>query len=136
MASARAFERLRPEERRTEAASRLSIVSARRLKAQALKRRVRALSALAGALFAATLLIVVASQALLTSEQMRLDQLTQAQFQAATNGQNLELERSQLSSPTRILNVAEQRLKMISPTSVTYLEPVKVGPPLSSRRAS
>lgn len=114
--------------------TRLNVVRARRLQARVALRRARLLVALAAVIIAGALLVVAAAQAEVASQQLRIDSVNQQLSSAvATNG-NLELERADLSSPSRILQISEHRLGMVSPASVTYLSPVKSGPTLAKAR--
>jgi cell division protein FtsL len=107
-----------------------------------LGRRRRALArvctALAVVLSAVGLFFVVFLQVLLTQGQAELDRLNaRAEVEAAQN-RRLRVAVAELESPDRIVGVARQRLGMVPPATVTYLQaagpsdpipPVPAGPP-------
>lgn len=74
-----------------------------------------------GVVICVVLLGVVAAHAMLAQSQLRLDRLDQRLASEFALHQRLELQVAQLSSPTRILSVAQQQLHMVVPSSVTYL---------------
>jgi cell division protein FtsL len=115
--------------------SRLTVVTARKLALRARRRRSRLLYAAAGAILAGALLLVVAGQALVASQQVRLDNLQSELSSAVQSNANLQLDRAELAAPTRILAIAEHTLKMVSPARVTYLTPVDPGPSLEQLSA-
>jgi len=114
------------------ARSRLTVVDPRRLRLRARQRRARVLVAAAAVVALGSLGVVAAGQALVTSQQVRLDNLHQALSAAVAQDQDLQLSRAQLAAPSRILDVAERELHMVAPASVTYLVPVNPGPPVSA----
>jgi len=90
----------------------------------------------AAALVVAALLVVAVGSAFVVSQQVQLDNVQQALTTASNENTNLQLERAQLASPTKILQVAQARLGMVTPASVTYLVPVKLGPTVGSTKHS
>jgi hypothetical protein len=79
---------------------------------------------------------VVTGQALVASQQVHLDNLrSQLQSATATND-NLELQRAQLAAPQQLLQIAENKLRMVSPAGVTYLRPVNPGPSVAEAAAA
>jgi cell division protein FtsL len=89
-------------------------------------------------LSAVGLFFVVFLQVLLTQGQAELDRLNaRAEVEAAQN-RRLRVAVAELESPDRIVGVARQRLGMVPPATVTYLQaagpsdplpPVPAGPP-------
>ncbi len=77
-----------------------------------------------GVLVSAALLGVVVTHVALTQNQFRLDSLDGRVASQAAEQQRLRLQVAELESPSRIVQVAEQKLGMVVPSSVTYLEPV------------
>jgi len=121
-----------PARRQAEGArSPLRVVDPRRLRIRARQRRARVLVAAAAAMVLGSLGVVAAGQALVTSQQVRVDNLHQALSAAVAQDQDLQLSRAQLAAPSRILSIAEHELHMVAPASVTYLVPVNPGPPES-----
>jgi cell division protein FtsL len=87
-------------------------------------------------LFAGALLFVAAGQAIVVSQQLRLDNAQQELSTATATNTNLQIERASLDSPTRILQLAQHKLGMITPANVVYLVPIKVGPTVGSLKNS
>jgi hypothetical protein len=83
-------------------------------------------------IIAGALLIVAAGNALVASQQVTLDAQNTALGSALRDAQNLQLARADLEAPNRILSIAEARLHMVRPPTVTYLVPVNPGPDGSS----
>jgi hypothetical protein len=81
---------------------------------------------------AGALLVVAAGNALVASQQVTLDSQNNQLSSALRNAQNLQLARADLEAPNRILSIAEARLHMVRPPTVTYLVPVNPGPDGSS----
>jgi cell division protein FtsL len=99
-----------------------------------LGRRRRALArlctALAVVLSAVGLFFVVFLQVLLTQGQAELDRLNaRAEVEAAQN-RRLRVAVAELESPDRIVGVARQRLGMVPPATVTYLQAAGPSDPL------
>ena len=102
------------------------------------RRLTRACTALAVVMSAAGLFSVVFLQVLLTQGQAELDGLNRrAEVEAAQN-RRLRVAVAELESPDRIVGAARQRLGMVPPAAVTYLQavgpadplpPVPAGPP-------
>ncbi|MDA8393498.1 MAG: cell division protein FtsL [Actinomycetota bacterium] len=91
-----------------------------------------AASILAVAVVLVVAIAVVATQALLAQGQFRLATLRASESSAQSAHQRLELQVAQLSSPQRIVWVAQHKLGMVVPNQVTYLQPVTL--PRSSAR--
>src|SRR5579875_3444905 len=122
----------RPERRRVE----FAVVEARRQAVRGARRRARGLVALAAAVVLGALLLVAAVQAEVASRQVRIDELSQQLASAVSENENLQLARSQLASPRRILTLAERQLGMVGPGSVQYLTPVDPGPTVAEAQAA
>jgi cell division protein FtsL len=128
--SSRAVAERQPSARREpERRTRLVVVDPGHLSSTARRRRARILAVLAAALVLGTLLAIAAAQAVVASQQMRIDGLQQSLATATASNENLQLEHADLSSPARVLVIAERHLGMIVPKSVTYLPAVDPGPP-------
>lgn len=117
------------------ARARLGVVDRRRLEARASRRQATALFALSGVVLALALAVAAAGHALLAADQIQADTLQSQVATAIGTQQNLELERAQLERPGRVLTIAEDRLKMIEPHSVTYLQPVDPGETVAQAHA-
>jgi hypothetical protein len=104
-------------------------------KTASLQRRARRSAMAAAAVIAAVLLIVVAGQAMVASQQVRIDNMHTDLAAAVSANENLQLTRAQLEAPGRILILAQHQLHMVVPKTVTYLNPVKPGPSLADVRA-
>ncbi len=89
------------------------------------RRQARALALLSAAVLTAGLLAVAGVQALVDSQQVRLDNLGQQLSAEVAANQNLQLAHAELGSPGRLLDVAEHRLGMVVPHSLTYLSAVQ-----------
>jgi cell division protein FtsL len=107
---------------------RLTAVAAERLREIARARRARAVMLLAASLVLGTLLVIAAAQAVVAAQQVRIDGLQQQLSTATTTNETLQVERANLTSPSRILRMAEHRLGMIAPTNIIYLPAVDPGP--------
>jgi cell division protein FtsL len=70
-------------------------------------------------------LLVASAQAIVASRQIRIDDLRQQLATSVAVNENLEVERAALTSPIRILSIAEHKLDMTTPKSATYLAPVQ-----------
>jgi len=128
--SSRAVAERQPSNRREpERRTRLVVVDPGHLTGTARRRRARMLALLAAVLVLGTLLAIAAAQAVVASQQMRIDGLQQSLATATATNENLQLEHADLTSPSRVLVIAEHRLGMVVPSSVTYLPAVDPGPP-------
>ena len=106
----------------------LGVVDRRRVVERARRRQARMLLVVSAGLVSVALVVAAAGHALLAATQLRADNLQSAVSGALTTEQNLEVQRATLETPSRILAIAEQRLKMVLPSGVAYLEPVSTGP--------
>ena len=97
------------------------------------RRRVRRLIALSGGIVVTALFAVAGAQALVASEQLRIDKVDQSLSTVVAANENLQLRRAQLAAPARILQIAQTKLHMIIPAEVNYLNPVDPGPAVSSK---
>lgn len=113
------------EERRPAS---LGVVDRRQLLERARRRQARVLFFLSGSILAAALALAAAGHALLASEQVRADGLQAKVAASLATEQNRLLERAELETPSRVLAIATQRFKMVTPSHVTYLQPVNPGP--------
>jgi cell division protein FtsB len=107
---------------------RLRAVSARALEERTRKRRARVMLVIAAALFTGALLAVVAGQAMVSSQQVRLANLNNQLTTVVQSNQDLQLTKAQLDAPGRILQIAEDKLHMVVPGQVHYLTPADPGP--------
>jgi len=82
-----------------------------------------------GVLVVASLFGVVVCHALLVSGQGRLDGLQQQVAEEQSRYQALRLQVAELESPSRVVEVAQGRLGMVSPAEITYLTPVAIQTP-------
>ncbi|CAN5678708.1 hypothetical protein BH24ACT2_BH24ACT2_12380 [soil metagenome] len=113
-------ERLRPAAPRP----RLRLVDNRRLELAARRRRARRLGSVAAVLAVATLMALAGTHAMLVSNQVRLDALELEAAEAQAHHQALRLEVATLEDPARVVSVATERLGMVPPEVITYLQPV------------
>ena len=126
--------RRRPvEEAGGRAPAQLRVLTATDLAERIARRRARVVKLAAAAVLAAALLALAGARALVDSEQVRLDALQQQVAVAVSQNQALQLAHAELSSPTRILQLAETRLGMVVPGSVTYLSAVNPAPSAGRR---
>ncbi len=107
--------------------SELGVVDRRSLLERARRRQARVLVGLSGAVLAGALTIAAGGHALLVSEQYRADGLQASLASAIATQQSLQAERAYLETPSRILRLAKERFKMVTPAGVTYLPPVNPG---------
>lgn len=92
---------------------------------QELRRRTRArrLVAAAGVLVALGLFGVVIAHVMLMQGQFELQRLEQESARSQAEYDRLRLQVSELESPDRIVAVAQQKLGMVAPETITYLAP-------------
>ena len=121
-----AAERRRAPEAPARPAARpsLRLVDDRRLQVASRRRSARALLVVTGLLVIASLFGVVVFHAVLVSGQGRLDGLQQQVAEEQSRYQALRLEVAELEAPGRIVEVAQGRLGMVSPSEIRYLTPV------------
>ncbi|MCL4448659.1 MAG: hypothetical protein M1483_06800 [Actinobacteria bacterium] len=74
-----------------------------------------------------SLLMVVASHAILAEKQVTLDQKRLELSKLQSVNQNLKFQISQLQSPTRIIADAQGKFHMVIPNSVVYLMTNSIG---------
>ena len=82
---------------------------------------------LSAAVLAGAMTIAALGHAMLAASQIEGDGLHSQLAGAIATQQNLQVERAQLETPSRVLWLGEHRFKMSAPTGVTYLVPVNVG---------
>lgn len=87
-------------------------------------RGVRVLAVLGMVLAFAVVFGLVAFHAVLAAQQDQLDRARADVAEARAQHADLRLEVATLSSPERIVSVAEQRLGMVQPREVAYLQPI------------
>lgn len=98
--------------------------------AEARRRRlVRRGAALAAGVVALCLFGVVVAHVVLTQNQFRLDQLREQSSDGQAEYDRLRLQVAELESPGRIVATAQQRLGMVTPTTITYLAPSQEASP-------
>ncbi|MBW3645666.1 MAG: cell division protein FtsL [Actinobacteria bacterium] len=100
----------------------LRLVDNARLRLAVRQRRSRRLLVVAAVLVGASLLALAASHAMMVSTQVRLDDLDQRVVEAQARHQALRLEVATLEAPDRVVSVAQERLGMAPPDTVTYLQ--------------
>ncbi len=88
----------------------------------------RALVCSAALLLGLCLLGIVASHAALAQGQFRLEELKSKAAAEQDRYQRLRLRVAELESPTRVVAVAQERLGMVPPPTVTYLSPTGATP--------
>ncbi len=94
---------------------------------RARQRQARVLFLVSGLVMAGALTVAAAGHALLAATQIRSDTLSGQLANALTTQQDLQLQRAELETPSRVLRLAETRLKMSSPAGITYIQPVDPG---------
>jgi cell division protein FtsL len=82
---------------------------------------------------AAVGLALVALHVLIAENQFRLDGLQQQAATAQAKYEKLRLQVAALEAPARIVSVAEGRLGMVQPASVTYLPATTLVPAVKAR---
>ena len=102
---------------------RLRVVPPGELSPAARRRRTRLLAVVLSASVVIGLLAIVALHALLSQNQLRLDDLGARTDAAQARYERLRLEVAELESPGRIVAAAQERLGMVTPPTVTYLTP-------------
>jgi hypothetical protein len=115
---------------------RLTVVSPKSLQARVARRHSRAMISLAVLVVVGTLLLIAACQALVASQQVRIDNFQQAVSKSVASNQNLQLQRASLETPANILQLAQHKFGLVSPRVVTYLPPVDPGPSVAGSKAS
>jgi cell division protein FtsL len=103
-----------------------------RLKSHQHIRRTRLVVFGALAIIVVAMLLVAIGSALVVSQQVRLDAAEQALAAASTRNTDLQVQRAELASPAKVLVVAQTKLGMVTPKTVIYLVPVKIGPTVGS----
>lgn len=99
--------------------SRLRVVARERPRSTQVRRLVvRVVIVLLGGLFAIGVL-----QAVVTQAQGRIDQLDRQIDEAVSLDRELRLRRAELLSPARLATEARDRLGMVPPETINYLDP-------------
>lgn len=106
-----------------EAPRHLRLVGAEELAAIRRRRRMRVAGMVLAAAVIVLLFAAVAMHVVLTQNQFRLTQIDSEAASQQTHYQQLRLQVDGLSSPERILGIAEGKLGMVPPATVTYLRP-------------
>lgn len=112
------------------------VLGPRELAERARRRQVLRLASVSVGVVLSSMLVVAGAQALVASRQVRIDALQQQLGAAVATDEQLSLRKASLEEPGRILAIAERRLHMVPPGTVSYLAPVDPGPPVGSRAAS
>lgn len=107
----------------------LRLVDDGRLRLARRRKRGRRVLVAAVVVAGASLLVLAGAHAMLVANQVRLDSLEQEVGEARARHQSLRLEVAMLEAPERIVSTATERLGMVPPASVSYLEPATVGSP-------
>lgn len=102
---------------------RLRLVDNTRLEVAVRRRRARRLLVAAAVLAVGALLALAGVNALLVSNQVRLDALEQQVVEAQARHQALRLEVATLEAPERVVSAATERLGMVAPETITYVQP-------------
>ncbi|HEV8065839.1 MAG TPA: hypothetical protein VGP46_13440 [Acidimicrobiales bacterium] len=105
----------------------LGVLDRRHVLERARRRQARALLMLSALCIAVPLMVAALGHALVAADQVKADGLQTQISSALQTQQNLQLQRAQLTAPTRILSIAENTLHMVTPPAVTYLAPVNPG---------
>lgn len=106
---------------------RLRLVDNSQLEVAVRRRRARRLLMVAGVVAIAALLALAGVNAVLVSNQVRIDTLEQQVVDAQARHQALRLEVATLEAPQRVVSAATERLGMISPDTITYVQPAPEG---------
>lgn len=115
----RAIPAPRPAASQAATQSRLRVVARERPRSKAVRRIVvRVVVVLLGGLFAIGVL-----QAVVTQAQGRIDQLDRQIDEAVSLDRELRLRRAELLSPARLATEARDRLGMVPPETINYLDP-------------
>jgi cell division protein FtsL len=88
-----------------------------------LRRRARLLTGILVAAVFAGLFAIVVVRVLLAQGQVEIDRLEASIEGAQATQQDLRLTVAELEAPAQIVAAARQRLGMVVPTAVTYLDP-------------
>jgi len=100
------------------------------------RRQVTMLRGLGVLFVGGALVVTAAAQALVASDQQRIDGLQVRLAQTIVEQQNLQLSRAELESPLRVLQIAEGQLGMLAPGSESFLAPVNPAPSVEQARAA
>ena len=92
------------------------------------RRQVTLLRCLGVLFVGGSLAVTATAQALVASDQQRIDTLQGQLTLTVAEQQGLQVSRAELESPLRVLHIAEDRLGMVEPASASYLVPVNPGP--------
>ncbi len=114
----------RPADRGARPAGRLKVVGKGKAATgnQSIRRR-RLLACSVAAVAVACVLGLVVSHVALAQGQFRLERLQEKAAEEQAHYERLRLQVAQLESPSRVVAVAQERLGMVAPPSVTYLSP-------------
>ncbi|HZQ85020.1 MAG TPA: cell division protein FtsL [Acidimicrobiales bacterium] len=102
---------------------RLRVVPPNSLSPAARRRRGRLVAVVLSGAVVIGLLAIVALHALLSQNQLRLDDIDAKAAAQQARYERLRLEVAELESPSRIVATAQQKLGMVMPPTVTYLTP-------------
>ncbi|MGH9169283.1 MAG: hypothetical protein ACRD0Z_00165 [Acidimicrobiales bacterium] len=105
----------------------LGVLDRRHVLERARRRQARVLLALSALCVAVPLMIAAIGHALVAADQVRTDSAQSRIVAALQTQQNLQLQKAQLTAPSRILSIAETELHMVTPPAVSYLSPVNPG---------
>jgi cell division protein FtsL len=106
-----------------EAPRHLRLVGADELAAVRRRRRVRVAGMVLAGFVIALLFAAVGMHVVLAQNQFRLDSIDAKATADQARYQQLRLQVDQLSSPQRIMGIAQGTLGMVTPATVTYLDP-------------
>jgi cell division protein FtsL len=108
---------------RPQAPRHLRLVGAEELAAVRRRGRIRIAGMVLAGLVIALLFAAVGMHVELAQNQFRLDSIDAQATAQQTKYQQLRLQVDQLSSPQRIVGIAQGKLGMVAPGTVTYLSP-------------
>jgi hypothetical protein len=115
-------------ERGARANTGLRVIDREAYRRESQRRRARIVYLICGCALGGALAVVAVAQALVGAQQVRLDVLRSEVGTAVTSAQSLALTRAELDAPGRVIEIAEQQLHMVDPSTVTYLRAVAPGP--------
>lgn len=116
--------RASPRTTPAKSSSRLRLVVTRRLGRTSRFNPAHRLAFATACLIFVVFLVVTVAQAVVASRQIRIDDLRQQLANSVAINENLQLQRAELTEPSRILSIAEGKLGMASPAKISYLAPV------------
>jgi hypothetical protein len=117
----------RPQRAQPQPSPDLGVLDRRHVHERARRRQARALLALSALCIAGPLMSAAVGHAFVASAQVKADALQSQISTALQLQQDLRLQKAELTSPDRVLQIAEHNLHMVVPATVTYLAPLDPG---------